>query len=74
MSNLGGLPEYQAPGLPILESTDQRGLVEALNQLADPDIATELGQVAQDSYLALNSKGEVTRELAAMLEHSIGQR
>jgi len=74
VSNVGGLPEYQAPTLPVLDPGDHEGLVEVLNRLADPDTAIELGQVAQDSYLSLNSQGVVTKELASLLEHSTLQR
>ena len=74
VSNVGGLPEYQAPALPVLDPADQEGLVDVLNRVADPDIATELGQIARDSYVSLNSQGVVTKELAVLLEHSLGQR
>jgi glycosyltransferase involved in cell wall biosynthesis len=74
VSNVGGLPEYQAPTLPVLDPDDQDGLVEVLNRVADPDMATELGRIARESYLSLNSQGVVTRELASLLGHSILRR
>jgi hypothetical protein len=74
VSNVGGLPEYQAPTLPVLDPADREGLVAVLNRVADPDTATELGQIARDSYFSLNSQGVVTKELATLLAHSILQR
>jgi len=74
VSNVGGLPEYQSPTLPVLDPADREGLVAVLNRVADPDTATELGQIARDFYLSLNSQGRVTKELASLLGHSILQR
>jgi glycosyltransferase involved in cell wall biosynthesis len=71
VSNVGALPEYQASGLPILDPTDLEGLVDVLDQIANPDTATTLGQIARESYASTNSGGRVTKELAAMLEQSV---
>lgn len=70
-SNVGALPEYQAPGLPVLDPTDLGGLVNVLDHIADPDVATTLGRIAREFYASINSGGRVTKELAAMLEQSV---
>jgi hypothetical protein len=60
--------------LPVLAPDNLDGLVEVLNRVADPDTATELGKIAQDSYVSLNSQGVVAKDLASLLERSILQR
>lgn len=71
VSNVGALPEYQAPGLPVLDPTDLGGLVNVLDHIADPDVATTLGRIARESYASTNAGGRVTKELAAMFEQSV---
>ena len=71
VSNVGALPEYQASGLPILDPTDLKGLIDVFDQVADPATATTLGRIARESYASINSGGRVTKELAAMLEQSV---
>jgi len=71
ISSVGALPEYQAPGLPVLDPTDLGGLVNVLDHIADPDVATALGRNAREFYASINSGRRVTKELAAMLEQSV---
>ncbi len=71
VSRVGGLPEYQAPNLPVLDPDDLEGLVKVLNRVADPDTAAELGRIARDYYTSLNSQSVVSKELSSSLEFSI---
>jgi len=72
VSDVGGLPEYQAPGLPVIDPTDQAALVDVLDYAADPEVATKLGGIAQEFYASTNSESAVTKTLATALERTIG--
>lgn len=71
VSNVGGLPEYQDPALPILDPHDLWGLVEVLNRLADSEYATKCGKIARRHYESSSAQAVASRELAVLLEQSI---
>jgi len=74
VSNVGGLPEYQAPTLPVLDPTDVKGLVDVLDRMANPEHAAERGRVAQEFYLANHSERVAAQQLSDLLEKSIASR
>ncbi len=63
VSNVGGLPEYQAPGAPIVNLANSGGLVDAFNRLSDVDVAVRLGAEARLRYQNEWSASEVARRL-----------
>jgi glycosyltransferase involved in cell wall biosynthesis len=73
VSNVGAFPEYQAPGLPLLSPSDLEGLVGVLDRVANPDEAAQLGQIAQNYYISNNSQRVAAKQLANVLEMSIGK-
>ena len=74
VSNVGALPEYQAPTLPVLDPTDLPGLVDVLDRMADPEQAAELGRVSQDFYVSNHSERVAAKQLSDFLELSIAAR
>jgi glycosyltransferase involved in cell wall biosynthesis len=74
VSNVGALPEYQAPNLPLLDPSDSKGLVDVLDRVANPDQAARLGRIAQDFYMSNHSERVAAKQLANVLEMSIGHR
>jgi glycosyltransferase involved in cell wall biosynthesis len=74
VSNVGALPEYQAPTLPVLDPTDLKGLVDVLDRLANPGHAAELGRVAQEFNMSNHSERVAAKQLSHLLEMSIAAR
>jgi glycosyltransferase involved in cell wall biosynthesis len=72
VSDVGALPEYQAPTLPVLRPNDLKGLVGALDRLANPDQAARLGRIAHDFYMSNHSERVAGKQLATVLELSNG--
>jgi hypothetical protein len=73
VSNVGVLPEYQAPTLPLLGPSDLEGLVVVLDRVANPDEAAQPGQIAQNYYISKNPQRVAAKQLANVLEMSIGK-
>ena len=50
VSSQGALPEFQPPGVAPIGVDDVEGLATALDQLADPAVAAQWGQAAEQHY------------------------
>ena len=74
VSTMGGLPEYQPPGLPPVAVDDITGLATAFDELADPAGAARLGADAANHYIPRFSVETVAERLGNLLSELTAAR
>lgn len=74
VSTIGGLPEYQPPGAPVVGVDDVAGLADAFDTLADPVVAARRGAGAARHYAQRFSADEVADRLFDVLSEVLVTR
>lgn len=74
VSTSGALPEYQAPGLPIVGIDDVDGLTQAFNDLADPERAEAQGRMALQRYKEKYDTTVAARRLLEIFDDVLGDK
>lgn len=74
VSNAGGLPEYQPPGLSITGIDDVDGLAGTFDKLADPREAEREGRIALEHYASHYAPAVAAGRLVEIFEQVIRNR
>ena len=74
VSTIGGLPEYQPPGGPVVGVDDVAGLAAAFDELADPATAAHRGAEAARHYAQRLSVDRVADRLLHVLTEVVADR
>lgn len=63
VSTEGALPEFQPPGLPVVDKDDVAGLASAFDLLADPAVASRAGEQAREHFQRHYSAAVAARQM-----------
>lgn len=72
VSGAGALPEYQPPGLPVVDVDDCKGLTRCFDELADSDVAVFQGRRAAEHYASCYQPAVAAKRFLEIFNEVVG--